>query len=329
MPAATPPPTPPSRQGRQGRHTRPLIRWPRSGRGSFPVVTMPGARALAVASLLLVMAIWGSTFVVTKSALDQVPPLLLALLRFAVASAILLPLAHARGGPALLPRPLPLGRLALMGATGVTLYFVAFNLSLAYTTASEGALIQGSIPAVSALAAVVLLRERLGPGRAAGITASVAGVALVVLAGGGGEAPNRPLGNALMVGSVVAWAIYTVLGRRLGGASGLATTAYSTLLGTLFLVPPAAIELATRPRPTLSADGWLAVAYLGAVASALAFLLWNRALAVLDVGQASAFINLVPLVGVATATLVLGEPLLPAQLAGGGLVLVGVALCSR
>jgi len=276
------------------------------------------AKGFAVLSLLLVMLIWGSTFVVTKSAVEQVPPLTLAVLRFALASAILVPAAQVRGGPAVLPRPLPWGTLALMGLTGVAVFFAGFNVALTLTTATEAALIQGTIPAVSALLAAVWLRERLGPPRAAGAAASVLGVALVVLVGAGtGPAENRLVGNLVMVATVVAWAVYSLLGRRLRGASGLATTAYSTLLGTLFLLPAAAFELATRPWPAVSAAGWLAVAYLGAVASALAFWLWNRALAVLDVGQASAFINLVPVIGVASAALVLGEPLTPAHLLGG------------
>jgi len=288
------------------------------------------ARVFAALSLLLVMLIWGSTFVVTKAAVADVPPLLLAFLRFALASAILVPTAQAHGGLSALPRPLPLRELALMGLTGVAIFFAGFNLALAHTTATDGALIQGTIPAVSALVAAVVLGERLGPGRALGIAASVAGVALVVVAGGGSDAaPNRVLGNLLMVGTVVAWVVYSLVGRRLRAVSGLATTAYSTLLGTLVLVPAVAVELALRPRPTLTAEGLVAVAYLGVVASAFAFWLWNRALAVLDVAQATAFINLVPLVGVAGAALVLGEPFTLAHLVGGAFIVVGVGLCLR
>jgi drug/metabolite transporter (DMT)-like permease len=302
---------------------------PRSPRAVKGLVAAP-ADLFAVLSLLLVMLIWGSTFVVTKAAVADVPPFTLAFLRFALASAILVPLAWARRGFDGLPRPLPLGTLALMGLSGVTIFFAGFNLALSYTTATEGALIQGTIPAVSALAAALVLKERLSRARAIGIGASMLGVALVVLAGGGAStAPNRVVGDLVMMATIVAWAAYSMLGRRLRAASGLAISAYSTLLGTVFLAPAAAGELLLRPSWSVPLEAWLAVAYLGVVASALAFWLWNRALRVLDVGQASAFINLVPLIGVASSALALGEQLTPSHLLGGVLIVIGIGLSLR
>jgi len=99
------------------------------------------AKLLAIGSLVLVMLIWGSTFVVTKSVVAEVPPLLFALLRFTVASVLLMIAAHATGALAAMPRPLPFGVLALMGLTGVTIYFAGFNVALVYTSAADGALI--------------------------------------------------------------------------------------------------------------------------------------------------------------------------------------------
>src|SRR5687767_11803744 len=154
------------------------------------------SRIVAILSLLLVMLLWGTSFVVTKAILDEVPPLLLALLRFAVASALLVPFAHFRGRPAVPPRSLPLGTLCLMALTGVTVFIIFTNLSLVYTTVTDASLIQASIPAVTAVLAFAILREPLTRLRLLSIGASVVGVALIVLAGGhGGEAPNPLLGD--------------------------------------------------------------------------------------------------------------------------------------
>lgn len=290
------------------------------------------SRASAILSLLLVMLFWGSTFVVTKAAIAEIPPLLLATLRFVVASAILVPLAQARGGLALLPRPLPLGTLALMGLSGVTLFYVGFNLALANTTASAAALIQGATPAATAILAALFLGERLRRIQSVGIAVSILGVALIVLVGGGGAAPNPLLGDLLMLLAVVAWSVYTILGKRLARVDPLATTAYSSLLGTLFLLPFGAYDLAVRPPRAIGLDAGLAVLYLGGAASALAFLLWNRALRRLSAGQVANFINLVPLIGVTMAALGPplgpGEAIAPIQLLGGALVLGGVWLSS-
>jgi len=290
----------------------------------------PVGRTSGIAWLLVAMLLWGSAFVVSKAALAELPPFLFAFLRFCVASLCLWLPVRARGGRAHLPQPAPWGLLGLMGLTGVAVYLACFNLSLSYTTASDGALIQGSIPVVTALLAVAWLRERLGRARALGIGVSLLGVALVILAGRtGGDASDRVLGGLLMVGAVLAWAIYTIISKRLQGASYLAVSAYSTLIGTLLLLPGAVYDLATRPPHAVSLGAWLAVAYLAVCTSALAIVFWNRALQVLDASQVANFVNLVPLVGVATAALFLGERVTVAQLGGGLLVLAGVGLSSR
>jgi drug/metabolite transporter (DMT)-like permease len=199
-------------------------------------------------SLTVVAIIWGTTFVITKSALDEIPPLLLALLRFSVASAILLPLVSLRGGLALLPSPVPIGVLAAMGLTGVALYFIGFNLSLVYMSASAASLLQATTPAITAVMAVAFLGERFMARRAAGIGLSMLGVALIVLAAeAGADAPNPLLGALFMLGAQSAWAVYTTISKRVQHLSRLAVTAYSSALGTLLLVPAGAFDLLTRP----------------------------------------------------------------------------------
>jgi drug/metabolite transporter (DMT)-like permease len=288
------------------------------------------SKFFAIGSLLLVMLIWGSALVVTKSTEAELPPLLLALLRFVIASAILIPIAQARGGLRLLPRPIPWRMLAFMGVTGVTLYVATSNLGVVYTTASEAALIQGSTPAVTAVLATVHLREHFDRIRATGIALSLTGVVLIVLTGQQtGDASNRLLGDLLMLGSVLAWAAYAILGKRLQHASQVAVTAYSTLLGTLFLIPLGLGNLAVHAPRAVSPATWLALFYLGAVSSALTYLLWNRALPHLDASQQGNFLNLIPVVGVVTAMLFLGERLVLVQIVGGILVLAGVWVTSR
>src|SRR5262245_31383912 len=115
-------------------------------------------RALSIVLLVLTMLIWGSTFVVTREGLRELPPMLFALLRF----------AWLRGATRL-PRPVPWGRLWLMALLGVGAYYVAFNLALTFTTASQGALVQSSIPVVTAAMAVAWLGERPTAARALGI----------------------------------------------------------------------------------------------------------------------------------------------------------------
>ncbi len=286
-------------------------------------------RAGAIASLLLTVTIWGSTFVVTKAVIAEVPPLLLALVRLIIGSVFLMVLVQRGGGLALLPRPIPWGRLAVMGLTGVTLFYVGFNLALANTTATASALLQGAVPVFTALLAIPFLGERIGLRRGVGIFLSLVGVAVVVLVGSGGsDAPNPLLGDLFMLVAVLSWCVYTIVGKRLEHVSAVAVTAYSSVIGTIFLVPFGAYDLVVRPPTHISLAGWAGVVYLAIAAGAVTSLLWNRALHFLDAGQVANFINLVPVLGAASAAIFLGEPILPVQLLGGALVLVGVWLSS-
>jgi drug/metabolite transporter (DMT)-like permease len=113
-----------------------------------------------------------------------------------------------------------------------------------------------------------------------------------------------------------------------GNYPALVMTAASTGAGLLFLLPFAVWEAVSSGLPHFSTTGVIAILYLGLAASALTMYLWNYALHYLSASVASTYINLIPIIGVASAYL-LGEkpPLL--QLVGGALALLGVWISSR
>jgi drug/metabolite transporter (DMT)-like permease len=94
------------------------------------------------------------------------------------------------------------------------------------------------------------------------------------------------------------------------------------------LVPAALVEAAFRGTPAIGLAGGTRIVYLGALASAGGFLLYSRALRDMDASQVGTFINLVPVVGVATGVVFLGESVTPLALLGGALVLLGVWVSS-
>ena len=289
-------------------------------------------RALAIGSLVVVMLIWGSSFAVTKASLAQVPPITFAFIRFSIATVTLLIMAalHRRRTVSA-PLPTPAWRpVALVGITGVTLYYVTSNLALYYATASQGALVQSAIPAVTAVLAALALKERLARRQWAGIGLSMVGVVLVAAAApAAGQGRSPLLGAALMFGAVLVWAIYTVLAKQLAHADPYLVTAYSAVVGTLCLAPIALFELRGQPLPALGAADWLRLLYLGTLSSAFGYFLYNRSLADLDAGQTASFVNLLPIAGVAIAVIFLGESELPLQLVGGAVVLAGVWLATK
>ena len=175
-------------------------------------------RSLAIASAIGLIVVWGSTFAITTIAGEEIPPLTLSALRFVIAAAVLIPIVIARGGLASIPRPLPIGAIALMGLTGIAIFHACFHYALLYGSASQGAIVFALVPAAIALAAVIFLKERPSRRRIAGMVLSFAGVALVVAAGRGGAASPSPLlGAVWMLLGVVAWALYTVVAKRVAG----------------------------------------------------------------------------------------------------------------
>ncbi|HYF63194.1 MAG TPA: DMT family transporter [Herpetosiphonaceae bacterium] len=286
-------------------------------------------RTLAIVALVAVVSVWGSAVVATKSMVDAITPIVFALLRFVLASAILLPLAirQHRRQPDMLRGAW--GWLVASGILGVTVFYTLSNIALGYASATQGILVQSSIPVVTAIMAFALLGERLRPRQIGGIGLSLLGVLVVVLTSRPGPAARDPLlGCALMFCGVVAWSAYTIAAKRLNHLDQLVVTGYGTAVGTLALLPLAAFEQWGRPLPALGLDAWLVLLYLSVASTALGHLFYNRSLRELDASQAASYLNLMPVVGVAVAVLALGEPLVAWQLAGGAVVLAGVWLTS-
>jgi drug/metabolite transporter (DMT)-like permease len=287
-------------------------------------IRLPAPTTLAVLALVGANVIWGASAVASKAVLAHVPPVTLACLRVTIALAVLLALVACTG-----ERPAHGGAPALLGLTGVALFCLLQNVGLRYASAANTALINGTIPVLTALLAAALLGERLGVRRIAGLLISSSGVVAVVLFGTGATLGASALGNLLPVAGAVSFATYAVLGRRtFASGNTLAIVAGSTRYGLLFLLPGAGLELATVGIGPLTMNDVLLLLYLGVGCSALAFVLCGYGLARLDAGQGAIFGNLKPLVGVVLAVVLLGESLTPGHLGGGALVLLGVLLAS-
>ncbi|HOG46650.1 MAG TPA: DMT family transporter, partial [Anaerolineae bacterium] len=192
--------------------------------------------------------------------------------------------------------------------------------------ASKASLILATIPALTAALSALTLHERIGAARALGVGLSVCGVVAIVAADRAATWQSGQLsGDLLIVASALAWAGYTVLGKGLQRRVTPAVLSAATVgLGAIMLLPFAGYEALRQPLRVPSPAGWLAIAYLGLIASTVPFLLWNRALRSLDASEAAVYTNLVPFVAVVSAMLLLGETLAPLQLVGGVLVVAGV-----
>lgn len=274
------------------------------------------------AALLLVSGIWGLSYLATKIALQDFGPFELAAIRTTIAAAFFLPaLLRAR-------RQIGTRDGLVLGALGVAFYYAAFNIGLATARATDAGVIQAAIPAASALFAIPLLGERGTLRSWLGIALSTVGV-VVLVAGTSAVGQGSLVGDLWIVLTVIDWALYNIAVRRISRrASDTAVTAAALVYGAALVLPLGAFELA-QGLPAITTEGALAVLFLAFFASALGYWLWSYGLSRVEAGRASAYLNLLPLVAVVSGSIALGERIGPIELAGGALILGGVALAGR
>jgi drug/metabolite transporter (DMT)-like permease len=273
-----------------------------------------------ILALLGAVTIWGSTFVITKFLLSDIGPFMVIGLRLTISLLVITPFAMRHGFHW---KMIVEKRFLLFGLTGIALYFGLSNTGLDRSTAANAALIQAANPAAVALLSVMFLQEKITWQRAMGIGLSILGV-LLISGIPSTDGQSTLVGNLLIVGSVIAWAIYTVQGKKLtGNTDPLAATTASFYTGLIWLAPFIFLELRQSGFPFISPLSWLAIAYLGIFASALAYFLWNDALRSVDASIAGPFINLIPIIGLIFSILV-GERIFTIQIIGGLIAITGV-----
>jgi drug/metabolite transporter (DMT)-like permease len=181
---------------------------------------------------------------------------------------------------------------------------------------------------MTALVAVVWLREHASALRWTGIALSMAGILIVFSGADAQSGSGSLLGNVLMFISAALWGVYTSMAKRVATYDAIQVTAGIIGAGALLLLPLSAFEIVAEGVPNVDARGWLGMAYLGAGASGLAYMMYSAALKHMDASEAGVYTNLIPIVGVIMGVM-LGDPLSVRAVIGGVVVLVGVWLTSR
>jgi drug/metabolite transporter (DMT)-like permease len=277
---------------------------------------------LALAAAVL---FWGSSFVATKLVLETFSPEAYMFLRFALASVAFLLLLWWRGFPRL-PAAVHL-RLALIAILEPGLYFVFETNGLALTTAPKASLIIATTPVVVALLSRLFLGERMGHRVTVGGIASLAGVAILVIADrrAGSVLEGAGLGDFLVLGAVVSAAGYIILARSLSARlDSVQLTAYQVLYGTVFFLPLFILRPSLPAVASIGVEAVGALLFLAVFATVVAFLSYNYALSQIPAARAGVFLNAIPVVTAIVAWPVLGEVLTPGQALGGLLVLGGM-----
>jgi drug/metabolite transporter (DMT)-like permease len=273
--------------------------------------------------------IWGANYSIAKRVLTEVDPLAVAFVRAAAAVpafAVLLLARDGRGAfpPARLRRVLP---LALLGIVANQLLFI---VGLERTSAAHSAILIALMPIAVLLIAAAARQERPGPRRVAGILLAFTGVVAVVLEQGIDLRAASVRGDLITLLSVLAFAGYTVAGRRVVRDLGvLRTTALAYVLGGAAILAVAAPAAARQDWSGLSAAAAGGLLYTAILSTIAAYLLHFLALERIEASQVAAFAYAQVVVAAVVSFLIAGEPLTRTFAAGAALIVLGLHTAER
>ncbi|MFE9254691.1 EamA family transporter [Streptomyces sp. NPDC006879] len=279
-------------------------------------------RPIHTALATLVAAVWGVNFVVIQIGLDHFPPLLLSALRF-VAAAI--PAAFLVGRP----------KVAWKWIIGVGLALGVAKFGLLFTGMDAGmpaglsSLVLQVQAVFTALFAALLLRERPGRVRVLGMVVALGGIAVAAVDQG---ASGPVLGFALVVAAAACWGVSNVLTRKAAPPDALN---FMVWVCTVPVLPLLALSLLLegpqRDLDALSALDWSGlgvILYVAWISTVFGFGVWGFLLRRYPASSVAPFSLLVPVFGMASAALALGEPISPLRWTAAVLLVAGVALTS-
>lgn len=277
--------------------------------------------------IALFCLIWSSAFGVAKAALADCPPLIFLAVRFLLAGVVMLGAGVLFGG---LRRVgwRDLGALLALGSINNALYLGFNYVGLHGVSAGLSALIISSNPVLTALLATAFLGERMSWRKAIGLLLGIGGVAFVVqsrIAGGG----ENSFDVVLVFGALLSLVAGTILFKRLAPRGGLWMGNAMQNLGGGLALAPFALGFESVHAVTLSWRMLAGLLYLALVCSVFGYLIWFRMVTVAGATAASAYHFLMPPLGILFGWLLVGEPIVPMDLAGIVPVALGIYLVTH
>lgn len=298
---------------------------------------------LIVGLLLIVMALWGGSFIAIKIALRYLTPLELVIARFVPSAILLLPMglwaAHHRGSakPRYWNMPRKERLLAILASfLAAPAYHTCLNIGETMIPAGWASLVIALNPACILILAGIFLHEKVGLARMQGVVLALGGLLFIALthevAGSDGHhlsMAQKLLGLLITLGAVVSWGGFTVISKRLMvGREPLENLGWTMTLGALWTAPFWRLDLIQKIADApFELTG--ALLFLSVGCTVFAFAIWFWVLSQWPAGRAGVFIYLNPLVALGVAHLLLAETLDIRTIMGAGLVLAGVLIAVR
>jgi drug/metabolite transporter (DMT)-like permease len=274
---------------------------------------------------------WAGNAVVGKLAAGHIPPVTLSFLRWFFALLIILPLSWrhvAHDWNAIRGK---LGIMIVLAITGISAFNTMQYWSLEHTQAINTLLLQPTAPLFVAMWSLALFGVRLTAAQAVGILLSLVGVLIIMLRGELLSLKNIDFnrGDLIFALALLIFGFYSVLSSKRPAIHALSFAAFTFGCGAACLIPLFIWELYARPAMELNGANLLTLFYVAVFPSTVAYLCFNRGVALIGANRAAPFFHLVPVFGTVMSIVFLAEHPQLFHFIGFALVLTGVFVASR
>ncbi|WP_333887751.1 DMT family transporter [Clostridium sp.] len=281
--------------------------------------------------LFLAASIWGSMYVLSKYILEFVSPITLLWIRYVIAFVVLFIILrvfqYKKGNKVVVKK----GDWLLIAWIGFIGYFISIFMQFLGTQLSDahtGALITASTPVFVVLFARFILREAFTAKKIISLVLATLGVIIVI--GLDRMFLKHLLGNIVLVGAAVTWALLSVYVKVASKRfDSLTITTYAMLFALIFTTPFMFLQHENISLILYNRQFLLGILYLGVISTAAAFFLWNKGIELMDAGIGSLFLFFQPVTGSILGWLCLGEQLNTSFFIGGILIIIGVFIASK
>ena len=290
---------------------------------------MSSPKSFRYIPILLAVLFWGTSFVATKTALLEIKPVTVIILRLILATTLLTIIAlYTKRNFSI--------NLKSHGWILILAMIATFHLwiqvtGLQYTTASNTGWIIGTAPIFMAILGLVFFKEKVTLLQMAGILIAMFGLLLLI---GKGNILNIDLiknkGDLLVLGSAFTWGVYSMVNKKISlSYSPLMTILYLFLMMLIIITPFNLNSEAINSVIHLSFIGWISILFLGLFCSGIAYVIWARALRDMESAKVGAFLYFEPFVTVLAAWFFLNEVITLMMIASGLLITAGVFIVNK
>ena len=275
--------------------------------------------------IMLLMIIWGVSYLSIKIIVAEIDPTLSAFYRFTIAAIILFIILKTKYPEEKILKEDRL-LMALSGLTGVALYFFFENYSVLYTSASNVAVLISSIPVFTLISQRIVFKERITFLKLSGASLSAVGIVIII------ASKERislfsagTWGDLMALAAALTWVVYNIITSKFKGSyKSITVTTHQIIWGCLFLSPSLFFNHLFLPSPKVIGN----TVFLAVLCSCIGYIIYIYCLEHLGATIVTTYINLQPIVTLICARLLLKENITIWQVLGSVVIILGVFLVS-